>query len=241
MRLLPINTTAERLRFILSFVFRFILLMAIAGAVINSRWNILFISSLILILTFLPAIIERNLKVYLPAEFEITVIVFIYASLFLGNVHGYYTRFWWWDIILHTGSAISLGIIGFLILFVLYEEQKIKAKPVTIAVFSFCFALAIGALWEILEFAMDSFFGMNMQRSGLVDTMWDLIVDSIGALLISVAGYFYLKGRKTRVFMKLIQRFVSENPSYFENKKLSLVNSRSDGKTKMVHDKGTFK
>lgn len=61
------------------------------------------------------------------------------------------------------------------------------------------FALGVGALWEIFEFTMDSLFGMNMQKpmlgdpSGLTDTMWDLIVDATGALVISVLGWRYLK------------------------------------------------
>jgi len=206
--------TPERIRLALSYFLRLTLLLAIAGATINQSWVVLFVSTLTLFLTFLPAIIERNYKVFLPAEFEFGMIIFIYASLFLGEVHGYYTRFWWWDIILHTSSGIVLGLMGFLVLFTLYEEGKIKAKPITIAVFSFSFALAIGAVWEIFEFGMDNIFGMNMQKSGLIDTMWDLIVDAIGALLASILGFFYLKG-ETRLFMRFINKFVEENPRLY--------------------------
>ena len=67
-------------------------------------------------------------------------------------------------------------------------------SPVFIAVFAFCFALALGAVWEIYEFTMDSVFGTNMQKymldngtaligqAALQDTMKDIIVDAIGAL-----------------------------------------------------------
>ena len=61
---------------------------------------------------------------------------------------------------LHSGSHMALGFIGFLILFTLFEEKKISAKPITIAIFSFCFALAIGAIWEIFEFAMALIIGV---------------------------------------------------------------------------------
>jgi len=47
---------------------------------------------------------------------------------------------------------------------------------------------SIGALWEVFEFGMDQIFGMNMQKSGLVDTMGDLIVDAIGAGLAAMSG-----------------------------------------------------
>ena len=209
---------AEKIHYIISYAIRIALLVAIISAVINSRWAILFASCLTLFLTFLPAMIERNYKVDLPVEFELLIVVFIYATIFLGEVHAYYTRFWWWDAILHAGSGVALGFAGFIILYILYTEEKIEAKPFTIALFSFCFAVAIGALWEIFEFAMDNFFGMNMQKSGLVDTMWDLIVDSLGAFFTSALGYIYIKGGNTRLFERLLRSFISKNPQLFKKK-----------------------
>jgi len=66
----------------------------------------------------LPRLFERGYKIYLPVEFEIIIIVFLYATLFLGEVHGYYDKFWWWDLVLHTSSALAFG---FMILYVLYK------------------------------------------------------------------------------------------------------------------------
>ena len=56
--------------------------------------------------------------------------------------------------------------------------------------------MAIGATWEIFEFTMDKLFGLSMQKSGLDDTMYDLIVDTFGALSAAAAGYYYLTERK---------------------------------------------
>ena len=209
------KSLVDRISHGFSLFIRISLVIAIVSAILNYNWLVLFVSVLTLFLTFLPAIIKRRYRIYLPAEFEILLIAFIYASLFLGEVHDYYTRFWWWDAILHGFSGLALGFIGFLILFVLYEEKKIKAKPGVIAMFSFCFGLAIGALWEIFEFAMDSWFGLNMQKSGLVDTMWDLIVDAAGSLISAVTGYLYLKGGRTRIFRRFFTRFISKNPRLF--------------------------
>jgi len=180
------------------------------------EWTPLYTSTLTLFLTFLPAIFERNYKISLPAEFEIIIIIFIYASIFLGEVRGYYTKIWWWDIFLHTFSGLILGFIGFIILYVLYDKNFIKARPLILVIFSFSFALAIGAIWEIFEFAIDSIFGLNMQKSGLVDTMWDLIVDALGAFIISLAGYHYLKKVETPLFRRLIRRISRANPDYFD-------------------------
>jgi len=162
-----------------------------------------FLSGLTILLTFFPAMIKRNYKIHLPIEIEATIVLFIFTGLYLGEVHDYYTLFWWWDVMLHSISGIVLGFIGFLILFVLYDQGKIKARPSTIALFSFCFAVALGTVWEITEFSIDIFIGPYMQK-GPVDTMGDLILDTGGALITSILGYLYLKGGKFRIFEKLM-------------------------------------
>jgi hypothetical protein len=83
--------------------------------------------------------------------------------------------------------------------------------------FSFCFALAIGALWEIYEFAMDSIFGLNMQKSGLVDTMWDLVVDAGGAFVASLIGYFYIKLDRGPLIKRILRKLLEKNPGLLSN------------------------
>jgi uncharacterized membrane protein YjdF len=96
-------------------------------------------------------------------------------------------------------------------------------KPGFVAFFAFLFALGMGALWEIFEFGMDRFFGMNMQKemlgdpSGLTDTMWDLIVDTLGAWIIAVLGYGYLKTAGNESFLeRWIRKFIVGNPRFFK-------------------------
>jgi hypothetical protein len=207
----------EKIGLVFSFMIRILILLAIGGAAISRDWMTLFVSSLAFILTFAPWIITRNYKIYFPAEFEIAALLFIYISVLLGGAQNYYTKIWWWDILTHGTSAIALGFAGFLLLYMFYEQNKLKAKPLTIAIFSFCFALAVGALWEIFEFSMDSLFGFNMQKTGLSDTMWDLIVDAGGALFTSAIGFIYLKGGKTRLFSRFLKKFIEKNPRLFGN------------------------
>jgi uncharacterized membrane protein YjdF len=217
---------SEKIQISISFALQITIIIAIFISILQSRWLVLFVSSLALFFTLLPKIFERNFKIYLPIEFQFVIILFIYAGIFLGEVHDYYYKFWWWDIMLHTISSFVLGFIGFLFLYTLVYEEKLKANPGIIVLLSFCFALAIGALWEIFEFSMDSFFGLNMQKSmlgddsGLTDTMLDLVVDSIGALFASVLGYFYLKRkRKNSFFDLLIKKFIQKNPRLFNKSK----------------------
>jgi len=98
----------------------------------------------------------------------------------------------------------------------MYSRHEVDAKPLAIAIFSFSFAIAIGAIWEIFEFSMDQFFAMNMQKSGLVDTMGDLIVDTIGAILAAGIGFIYFKTKKTIIFDGMIKKAKKENPQFFK-------------------------
>jgi hypothetical protein len=202
----------DRLELLISSFLRLTLLFAAVFAVFSARWSDLFTILLTLSLTFLPAIVGRSLRISLPTEFEFIFVIFVYAAFFLGEVHGYFTQIWWWDVFLHSLSSVNLGFVGFIILYVIYRAKRITASPILIVLFSFCFALAIGALWEIYEFAMDSIFGLNMQKSGLVDTMWDLVVDAGGAFVASLIGYFYIKLDRGPVIKRMLGKVLEKNP-----------------------------
>lgn len=158
-----------------------------------------FITLVALVLTLLPGLLASRVGLRLPPSFLAAVALFVLATLYLGEVHDFYDRFWWWDLALHFGSAMGFGILGFLLIFMLFQGDRYAAPPWALGVLSFCLALAVGALWEIFEFAMDTLFGFNMMKSGLPDTMGDLIVDAVGAALAALAGVIFLLGRAGRL------------------------------------------
>ncbi len=193
----------------------------LAGAILfcfQGRWLTAGVTTAIIVVTLLPLVLGRRFDVRIPPEFEFLAVIFVYASLFLGEVHGYYIRYWWWDAVLHTGSGFLLGVLGFLLVYVLNERPDVALhmRPRFVALFAFMFAVGMGALWEIFEFAMDQLFGMNMQKSGLVDTMWDLIVDCVGAAVISLLGWLYMRTAGNTSFLeRWIEGFIRANPRLF--------------------------
>ncbi len=208
----------------LSFVLKAVLTIEAFIAVWEQQWLTAAITVGIILITLIPLVMKKKFSLSLPHEFELLAITFIFTSLFLGEVRGYYTRFWWWDIALHAGSGLLLGIVGFLLVYILNESDQIDLhmNPGFVAFFAFLFAVGIGAIWEIFEFGMDSFFGTDMQKemlgdpSGLTDTMWDLIVDTLGAFVISVLGYGYFKSGKKESFLeRWIDTFIQNNPQFF--------------------------
>ena len=119
---------AERVQLYVSYVLQVTIAGTVALSIYRKNWFIAFLTFGILILMFLPAMIQRSFKVYIPLEFHFITAVFVFAAFFLGEIHGYYTLFWWWDVILHTGSSILLGLIGFILVFVLNHEKSVHVK-----------------------------------------------------------------------------------------------------------------
>ena len=173
-------------------------------------------------ITFLPIFLGSRFKVKIPPIFDLLAVIFIFASLFLGEVRGYYVRFWWWDLVLHTSSGFLLGILGFLLVYVLNEKEELDLdlNASFVALFAFAFAISFGVFWEIFEYFMDAMFGTNMQKSGLQDTMWDLIVNSMGALVISILGWWYLREKGINSFLeRWIHEFIRRNPRIFQRRR----------------------
>lgn len=200
-----------------------VMAVELAAVLVSGQWLAAFSVILIMAVTAAPVMFRKRLPVNIPPEFQALAIAFVFAALFLGEVRSFYERFWWWDIALHGTSGLLLGILGFLLVYALNENERVAVhmQPRFVAFFAFCFAVAVGALWEIFEFGMDRFFGMNMQKpmlgdpSGLTDTMWDLIVDSLGALAISSLGWWYMIRERQSFIEVWIRRFIEQNPKLF--------------------------
>ena len=212
----------------LTLTLQIILLVGAGLALWGQQWLTASTTIAIVVITLFPFLLGKRFQVFIPPEFECLATIFVFGSLFLGEVRGYYLRFWWWDLALHTASGVLLGIVGFLLVYVLNEKEEIQLHmaPGFVALFAFMFGVGIGALWEIFEFSMDQFFGLTMQKpmwddpSGLTDTMWDLIVDSLGAVVIAVMGYGYLKTAGKKSFLEQwILAFIEANPKLFRRER----------------------
>lgn len=203
----------------------FLIIMTLEGAwlLYSGQWLPLFLVCLVIVTLISPILFRSHLKIIVPAEFHMTAVFFTFAALYLGEIQKFYHRIWWWDMALHTTAGLLMGIFGFLLVYILNETDRInlQLEPGFVAFFAFLFAISIGTFWEIFEFAMDQIFGLNMQKpmlgdpSGLTDTMWDMIVNAAGALVISLSGWWYLKTNRDFFVMNWIRKFINRNPSLF--------------------------
>lgn len=158
----------------------------------------------------LPGMLEHKLKIEIPSNMLILYTIFLYSAIYLGEVKSFYYNVANWDNILHTFSGAMIGALGFSIVALLNKSEDVpmNLSPIFVALFSFCFAVTLGVIWEFYEFTFDGLLGLNMQkfalengtplvgRAALTDTMVDLFVDAVGALIMSIIGYISLKYNK---------------------------------------------
>jgi hypothetical protein len=216
-----------RLYLRLTLIMQAIVAVALVVFIVRRDWENVFLTTIVILLMLIPIILRRRYDVVLPPEFQLVAAGFIFFSVYLGSVRGYYSKFWWWDIALHTSSGFILGIAGFLSLFLLNRTDRIPKgmQPIFICFFGVTFAVFLGVVWEIFEYACDRLgprFGWhsNMQstESGVRDTMQDLIVDTIGAIVVAVMGYAYLRAGQFSFLADGVRKFLARNPRLFRKR-----------------------
>ncbi len=196
-----------------------LLLIAALVALGLARWSLAFVSLATLALSLFPPLLAARWSLTLPLPFLIFTTLFFFASIFLGEAFDFYERLWWWDLALHASAAVGFGLTGFLFVFMLFDGDRFAAPPYAIALITFCVAMTVGAIWEIFEFTMDVSFGLNMQKSGLNDTMADLILNAFGALVASLTGYVYLVRNSAGVLGRGLSQFIRLNRQLYQKYK----------------------
>lgn len=231
-------------------VIRTVLVALIVFSIINGKWENVMTCTLSFLLLMIPSFIENKMQIDLPNVMEVIMISFVFAANVMGELGSFYEKIPLWDTMLHTLNGFICAGVGFGLIDILNRNEKIKMhlSPLFVCLFSFCFSMTVGTVWEFFEFGMDMFFGKDMQKDtvvnyinsyllsgsanqkvtissitdtvvngksldingyldiGLIDTMKDLLVNFVGAVVFNFAGFFYLKGRGKRT--KFVENFI---------------------------------
>lgn len=169
---------------------------------------------LAVLVTFIPKILETfNIKI------SNTLYILSLISICISSVGGitlkWYVKTTYMDKVAHTYNGALLALLAFAFVKLRYENNGIGMVDLIIA--SVIISLALGAFWEIYEFFVDGIVsGSNMQRfrdvndplnlfvgrEALMDTMMDLVVDTIGALI--AAALLFISNKRNKKFINLI-------------------------------------
>lgn len=145
-----------------------------------------------LLVTFIPAILKRNLDFVLPVELNFWIVLALFLHV-VGGFSNFYNDVPGWDHLTHVMTASLIGGLGFVLVVITdkYVESIYLPRPF-LAFFIVMFVMAVGVLWEIMEFANDSLVHTHLQY-GLSDTMFDLFFDGVAGFAVAAAGTQYLK------------------------------------------------
>ena len=147
------------------------------------------------LVSLLPAVFRRNYRIVLPWELEFLVVLQIYLHAFWGAWLGMYDVLPFWDKALHLQGTLLVSLLGFLCAYALHTSGRLRLSGPFIGLFTVVFGNALGAWWEILEFAADKILRQTTQ-GGLDDTMWDLMYNLGGSLLAAGLGWLYVRYTK---------------------------------------------
>ena len=138
----------------------------------------------------LPRLLDKKCGLSLPGAFYGLFYAFLFCAVVLGEVLEFYYLVPMWDAVLHFFSGVMLTYLGFHL-----ARMYLHVRGIVCAMAAVCFSAALGAVWECYEYLMDGMFAMNMQkftdeggraffgRAALADTMEDLLLDVLSAVL----------------------------------------------------------
>lgn len=133
---------------------------------------------------WIPRVICHILKIKLPDSMEMVYLLFVFLAQFLGSVVNLYSSIYWFDSFTHFLSGILTAVFALAILNWFHQYQS---KSISFNIFfMIAFSLMVASLWEMFEFTSDCLLGGDTQKvaeTGVTDTMKDMIVALLGAIL----------------------------------------------------------
>lgn len=161
---------------------------------------------------------QKSVFRHLSSGFQSFLIILIFCASFGGKFLNLYYDFRWWDVMLHFVGGGACVFFGYEIVCALLKRDK-KSAPLSLVLLAsvgFSFLAATG--WELFEFGFDQIAGMMSgypgdaqhwslalaegtpkaltlfdpivpERWPIMDTMADIVLNTVGAVL----SYIFLK------------------------------------------------
>jgi hypothetical protein len=130
------------------------------------------------------ALLARVVNLPRPYDFGFVLVLTLHAA---GEALGWYESLEWFDRVVHVVLPCLVApvlYIGLARLDVLPDPRdETHTRHYTgMAIVTFCLGMAVGGLWEIVEFTSDGVIDTALSE-GNSDTVGDLVADAVGSLL----------------------------------------------------------
>ena len=149
-------------------------------------------------------IIQKIFKIKISESLNFIYILFIFMAHFLGVTLEFYNHIYWFDKFSHFISGILASFVA------IYMLVKVKNKNNILfnILFIISFSLMAASIWEIFEYLSSYYFNVDPQKvlkTGVTDTMGDIIVTFLGSILVSLSYYFEYKENKNLLIKKFVK------------------------------------
>lgn len=163
------------------------IIVAAGLALVSGSYVWVFAGLFALAFSFVPTVLRRNYRISIPWILELLIFLALFLHV-IGGVFDLYDRFERWDTMTHFVSTFMLAIVGLTVIYVMHVYWEGLTMDIrAIMVFTVFIGAFLGVTWEVMEWSADQVFGTTEQH-GLNDTMKDLVMDMIGAMLAAVLG-----------------------------------------------------
>lgn len=137
------------------------------------------------ILVSIPLLLERWLKIRLNRGFFIFCLVYAMGPM-LGKAFKLYYLTHWWDKLLHTAAGFLFAALGAWLVTRLNRGQQTSLwLQILFGVF---LSISVSALWELVEFGIDRFFGADMQNDAIVSSIHSYLLSETPGALFEIQG-----------------------------------------------------
>ena len=162
----------NKITLIIYMVLRLLIVIVMIRAIVIGNYEGVFTCVLTLLLLLIPTFLKDALRISIPPLFESIIYLFIFSANILGELAHFYSHIPIWDTMLHTLNGFLFAAVGFSTVDLLNRNSKnVKLSPLYLTLVAFCVSMTIGVLWEFFECGMDLFFGKDMQKDFIIDTI----------------------------------------------------------------------
>ena len=235
----------HKVTFAVYVVLRLVVLLVLLFSVFSKQYENVFICTLTLVLFLVPAFFQKNFRIQLPSTLEIIILLFPLWDTVLHTVNGFLCAaigFSLVDLLCKNKTAkfslspLYMAIVAFcfsMTIGVLWEMFEFGADMllgtdmqkdfVVNSIRSVALDETLSNKVVVIDGIKDTVVnGESLGLGGyldigIIDTMKDLIVNFIGALVFSIIGFFYVKSRGKSRFAKRFIPTVSEKEPDIED------------------------
>jgi len=163
-------------------------------------------------LSMIPVLLNQVYGTKLPWVLDLIVSYMLFAHM-IGFLLLY--DVWpFWDDIGHIIGSMAITVIGFFIVYIYDYTSRIKVTKGMMILFAVLWTMALGGVWEIIEFIWDFIVSASgivtatgqygFAQNGLFDTMADLTIDLVGSLVAATGCLFFIRHAKKRTIEQIV-------------------------------------